>query len=284
MGLVCINTTLSTTAGMGGAIAVIVVSRKRRGYLISSFNGVLAGLVAITAISEYCSPIGAVILGLIAGVASEHVMKLVTNKTVDDVVNVIPTHLCGSIVGCLFAPFLVVPEYMHHGVFAQFAVQLLGVVVNIAWAFTSAYLMFRIIDKLIGLRVSSEEEEQGLQFMVDNLEAIEGFRCTLQIDDPIPNFDDAVSLNIYRLIQEALTNVVRHAKASEAVMVCRQLSNSYYFEVRDNGIGFDLTKIIHGVGLDSMSDRIQMLGGTMQIHTQPGEGTTVTMELPLHEQ
>lgn len=125
---------------------------------------------------------------------------------------------------------------------------------------------------------------QGLQFMVDNLEAIEGFRCTLQIDDPIPNFDDAVSLNIYRLIQEALTNVVRHAKASEAVMVCRQLSNSYYFEVRDNGIGFDLTKIIHGVGLDSMSDRIQVLGGTVQIHTQPGEGTTVTMELPLHEQ
>lgn len=168
MGLVCINTTLSTTAGMGGAIAVIVVSRKRRGYLISSFNGVLAGLVAITAISEYCSPIGAVILGLIAGVASEHVMKLVTNKTVDDVVNVIPTHLCGSIVGCLFAPFLVVPEYLHHGVFAQFAVQLLGVVVNIAWAFTSAYLMFRIIDKLIGLRVSSEEEEQGLNIVEFN--------------------------------------------------------------------------------------------------------------------
>lgn len=405
VGLVCINTMLSATTGMGGAIMVIVVSRKKGGYLISSFNGVLAGLVAITAISEYCTPIGAAILGLIAGISSELIMKLVTNKTVDDVVNVIPTHLCGGIVGCLLAPFLVAPAYLHHGVFTQFAVQLLGVAVNIAWAFTSAYLMFHLIDKVVGLRVSSEEEDQGLnivefndiyswekyieissyesqireknrllrkqsrllvvteeqeknnlakelhdgvgqslaalklllklnlkyaqeqgdeklaasaaqavkladssiseirnvlndlrpqylerglsqglQFMVDNLDAIEGFHCTLQTDDPIPEFDDTISLNIYRLLQEALTNVVRHAKASEAMIVCRQLSESYYFEVRDNGIGFDLAKVEHGVGLDSMSDRIKMLGGAMQIHTKPGEGTTVTMEVPLYEQ
>ena len=404
-GLVCINTMLSATTGMGGAIAVILVSRKRGGYLIASFNGVLAGLVAVTAISEYCSPIGAAILGLIAGIASEHVMKFVTNKTVDDVVNVIPTHLCGGIVGCLLAPFLVSQQYLSYGLLRQFAVQLLGVAVNIAWAFTSAYLMFRLIDKLIGLRVSDEEEEQGLnivefndiyswekyieissyesqireknrllrkqsrllvvteekeknnlakelhdgvgqslaalklllklnlkyaqeqgdekmasaaaqavkladssiseirnvlndlrpqylerglaqglQFMVSNLDAIEGFHCRLQTEDPIPAFDDTVSLNIYRLIQEALTNVVRHAKASEAIIVCRRMSEAYSFEIRDDGIGFDLAKAAHGVGLDSMSDRIRMLGGTMQIHSQPGEGTTVTLEVPLHEQ
>ena len=80
VGLVCINTMLSATAGMGGAIAVIFVSRKKGGYLISSFNGVLAGLVAITAISEYCSPIGAAILGLIAGIGKRTVLRLLLRR------------------------------------------------------------------------------------------------------------------------------------------------------------------------------------------------------------
>lgn len=98
--------------------------------------------------------------------------------------------------------------------------------------------------------------------------------------DKIPN--DA-ALAAYRIIQESLTNVVRHAAASEvAVNIQRQLGR-LYLGLTDNGIGFDPAAIKNSTGLIGMRERALALGGEFKIDSNQGQGTRVTAELPVPE-
>lgn len=95
-----------------------------------------------------------------------------------------------------------------------------------------------------------------------------------------------VELAAYRIIQEALTNVARHAKASECHVRLTQLSDRLLVEVEDNGVGFvdeaDRPIIARGLGLVSVRERAARLGGTFNVLSAPGEGTRVIVSLPEH--
>ena len=125
----------------------------------------------------------------------------------------------------------------------------------------------------------------GLRFMADNLNKIDGFTCILETENELPSFDDTVELNLYRLVQEALTNVVKHANAKNAWVTCCQgtAPGRYRFIVKDDGDGFDTESAHGGVGIASMNDRLNMLGGSFQIHSREGAGTEVIMEVPINE-
>jgi len=163
---VFVNTTLSAAFATVGVLIVNFLSRKKGGYLISLFNGVLSGLVAITAMSAYCGTIAAMIAGLAAGILAELSSMLLERLGIDDVVKVIPTHLVGGITGCLALPLLVDSEYIAAGNrIEQFGVQCIGVFVAFIWVFGVSFLLFTILKHTTVLRVTDEQEKQGLNIV-----------------------------------------------------------------------------------------------------------------------
>jgi signal transduction histidine kinase len=97
----------------------------------------------------------------------------------------------------------------------------------------------------------------------------------------IPDLPAAVEVAAYRIVQEALTNVVRHAHAS-ACCVRLAIDGEFVIEVTDDGRGIP-TGTPHGVGLTSMQERVAELGGTFSLDTAPG-GTRIVAQLPLHSE
>ncbi|MCS7062198.1 MAG: histidine kinase [Anaerolineae bacterium] len=82
---------------------------------------------------------------------------------------------------------------------------------------------------------------------------------------------------LYRLTQEALHNIVKHAKASRVHLRLTMDEHSIWLEIQDNGIGFDVESDFPGhLGLKSMRERVEKIGGTLTIASAPGQGTTIT--------
>jgi signal transduction histidine kinase len=91
---------------------------------------------------------------------------------------------------------------------------------------------------------------------------------------------------LYRVAQEALNNVARHAQASHAEVKIQQLDGAICMKIRDNGKGFPAERVLHAkkkkrLGLLGMRERLEMVGGNFSIKSAPGKGTTVIAEIPL---
>lgn len=109
-----------------------------------------------------------------------------------------------------------------------------------------------------------------------------GTTCKLDIVGSLEQVGDALNITVYRVVQEALTNVARHAHARHLeIRVHRGAALSV--EVEDDGIGMDRNAVAAGFGLPGMRERVQSLGGVMQIASRRGRGVTLTVELPLAE-
>jgi hypothetical protein len=90
---------------------------------------------------------------------------------------------------------------------------------------------------------------------------------------------------LYRVAQEALSNVARHAKATRAVISIRKRKNSIFMEISDDGQGFDVAEIAHShkrnrLGVLGMRERVEMVGGTFSVTSSPGKPTKVLVEMP----
>ena len=97
-------------------------------------------------------------------------------------------------------------------------------------------------------------------------------------------------VTLYRILQEACGNVIKHANASRLDIILSEKDKILKLEVRDNGRGFDIMDVekqfveqSHNFGLSMMKERVKLLGGTIRIHSSIGEGTTVCAEIPLQE-
>src|ERR1035441_6092391 len=91
---------------------------------------------------------------------------------------------------------------------------------------------------------------------------------------------DESKIYIYRLVQEALHDAVRHSGARNAKVVVERLAKSIVVRVTDDGRGFDPGRS-RGMGILGMEERVKRLGGTLRVESQPGKGTTVTAEFPI---
>jgi len=88
---------------------------------------------------------------------------------------------------------------------------------------------------------------------------------------------------LFRIVQEALNNVVKHAQADRAEITLDLTGGAVSLAIEDSGIGFDLTRIdseAWHLGLVSMRERAEMLGGTLTVESQPGQGTCIRVEIP----
>jgi PAS domain S-box-containing protein len=91
----------------------------------------------------------------------------------------------------------------------------------------------------------------------------------------------AIALGVFRVLQEALTNAVKHARTHEFSVTLRGEGDVISLEVVDRGIGFDVQAHSRGLGLLSMRERLALIGGGIAIDSQPGHGTAVRVHVPL---
>ncbi|MCM3726245.1 PAS domain S-box protein [Neobacillus cucumis] len=90
-----------------------------------------------------------------------------------------------------------------------------------------------------------------------------------------------IELTIYRIIQEALTNIRKYAEVPEAAVTIREMDDVVRVMVEDKGKGFDIEKQTLGVGLFSMDERARSVGGDLSIFASPGKGTKVILDIPI---
>jgi signal transduction histidine kinase len=109
-----------------------------------------------------------------------------------------------------------------------------------------------------------------------------GLRADLQVDGT-PVLDSAVEIELYRIVQEALNNAVRHAQAKSVTVDVDAGDGTVTITVHDDGVGFDPgARAIRErrLGLTSMRERAESLGGKVVVDSAPGSGTTVRVEVP----
>ncbi len=107
-----------------------------------------------------------------------------------------------------------------------------------------------------------------------------------QIDQQIEweAMDSATKMNLYRIIQEALNNCHKYAQAINIFLTIDKPEDIIHVVINDDGIGFDMKKQIKGIGLKNMRERIKTIGGTIEILSEKGKGTTIIVNLPPNNQ
>ncbi|WP_428908423.1 ammonium transporter [Niallia sp. Krafla_26] len=168
-GFVALNTAL---AAGSGAIAATFISWVVLGKpdVPTLLNGALAGLVAITASCAFVDTWGAVLIGLTAGIIVFYSARFFESKKIDDPIFALSVHGTAGVWGTLSTGFFATPELatvgqaglLYGGGFHQLWVQLLGVVTSGLYAFVVSYVILYIMKKIVGIRVTEEEELMGL--------------------------------------------------------------------------------------------------------------------------
>jgi Amt family ammonium transporter len=179
---VCVTTTLAASSG---AVAALIFSWLwfKKPDASMTLNGLLAGLVAITASCAVVSPGASIIIGLIGGVlvvlSVEFIDKILK---VDDPVGAASVHCVCGIFGTLAVGIWAYAEedgvlgLLHGGGFSQLGVQIIGILAVGAWAAVTSLLLFFLIKAIFGLRVSPREELVGLDLSEHKSEAYSGFQ------------------------------------------------------------------------------------------------------------
>jgi signal transduction histidine kinase len=109
-----------------------------------------------------------------------------------------------------------------------------------------------------------------------------GRNVVVSADEAIDSLADEHRTCIYRLVQEAVNNAVRHANARTVEVAVRKERQQVNVTVQDDGSGFD-TRFLRGLGILGMEERVRRLGGRLKISSQPGRGTVVSAALPVAE-
>ena len=127
----------------------------------------------------------------------------------------------------------------------------------------------------------------ALQWLIKNFEKNFNIKITVDAPDINPLFPRDAQIMIYRVFQEALTNVGKHAGAKNVSVVIKSQEDRVSFVIEDDGKGFDPTKALtkhaldRGLGLSTMDERIRMLKGSLDLWSQQGGGTRISFTIPI---
>ena len=158
-------------AACAGTCAWLVVEKLRDGHAttLGACSGAIAALVAITPSCGVVSPIGSMLIGAIAGVVCYSAVMLKHRFGYDDALDVVALHLVGGIVGALAIGLLAHPDapigetgLLHGGGVGLLGRQAVALLATCAWTFALTFLIAKVLDRTIGIRVSEEQELAGL--------------------------------------------------------------------------------------------------------------------------
>lgn len=135
-------------------------------------------------------------------------------------------------------------------------------------------------------------EELGLSLAIRHL--LNGFcthyqikSCDYVTDEIDELFSPGAQISIYRIFQESLTNIGKHAGASRIAATIKRQDGRVAFTLEDDGKGFVVEEVLartapeKGLGLAAMDERVRILGGTFQVLSQPGAGTKIFFTIPI---
>lgn len=124
----------------------------------------------------------------------------------------------------------------------------------------------------------------ALEWLVNEFVTHSGIPCELQVTAATVDLDDHRATAVFRVVQESLTNVARHARASRVKVSLQRMERYYQLEVHDNGCGFDPDcPSKKTLGLVGMRERILMLGGELSIASTPAQGTSLEARIPIRK-
>ena len=128
----------------------------------------------------------------------------------------------------------------------------------------------------------------AIEWLVDRVRLEAGLRVDLTLEGNCEDVFSEVGVAVFRVAQEALTNVVRHAQARSVSVRLTSHADMLELEIQDDGRGFALEEARSrpgsSIGLFGMSERIALVDGHIEIDSKPGRGTTVRATVPIHEE
>jgi|GEM_PF-2954001 len=140
----------------------------------------------------------------------------------------------------------------------------------------------RVVSNLRPPAIDSLGFEESVIRLVEGFASKSGIESDVSINLHGGKLSNAVEIALYRVVQEAMTNVVRHSHAKKVVVCLSVIDSNAVLEIVDDGIGFDfkLKDGFGGCGLKGMKERIEILGGTFMIETKLGKGTKILVKIP----
>jgi two-component system sensor histidine kinase DevS len=134
-------------------------------------------------------------------------------------------------------------------------------------------------------RIQTDDLEVALSRLVKEFRANTLIDAELKLEDKaVAYFSDQNASDLFMIAQEALANAAKHARSSRVLITLRFASDdSITLQVIDNGVGFESESEpeLLGHGLSNMSERARTLGGQLSVDSGPGEGTTITIRIPV---
>lgn len=127
----------------------------------------------------------------------------------------------------------------------------------------------------------------ALRWYIDRQARRAGWRVNLSSDPLVQRRLPEIETVCFRVVHEALTNVLRHAEATQIWVEVQARDGELRLSIRDDGVGFDVTaareRALAGasLGLLGMQERVELVGGIWEIHSQPGGGTSIEVRLPV---
>ncbi|CAM3487077.1 ammonium transporter [Marinicrinis lubricantis] len=262
--LIALNTMLAASAGgIGSMICSVMMTKMVK--VEHMLNGILAGLVAITAGCHVLGPFTSVMVGFIGGIIVVFAIYMLENKLkLDDAVGAVSVHGVCGVWGTLAIPLFAPVDMLSAGSrWEQLQVQLLGVSVAFLWAFPLGLLCFWLIKKTIGVRVSPEEERLGLNVsehgasiaLVDTITAMEEIASAkgdLSKSIPVEIGEDTAQLNAaFNKMIDSLNEIVSAVQRDMALVT------------RTSGYVLDHTRYIRK-NVHSNHESVMQINASMQ--------------------
>ncbi len=160
IGRIILNTHLAGSAGVFGAICILVLARQPI-FLTGAINGGLGGLVAICANCAYVEPPFAIVTGLVAGIIVIFGTVLLNKLRLDDAVGAVAVHAFSGTWGALAVGLF---HKDHFFDLKQLTIQAIGAGVAFLWAFPMAWIMFKMLSLIVKVRVKTSDERKGLDY------------------------------------------------------------------------------------------------------------------------
>jgi signal transduction histidine kinase len=149
-------------------------------------------------------------------------------------------------------------------------------------------LLQAVRDISMGLRPSMLDDlglEPAIRWQARDFARRSGIDVDVSVEGNLNLLPEKQRTYAYRIVQEGLTNIARHAHAQEVLITAQQSDTRFRLTIRDNGRGFEAGRSSNGgAGLLGIRERVQELGGSCEIQSQPSKGTVIRIEIPLEEQ
>ena len=230
---IVLNTIVAFCFGGAAGLTYSSIKLKGKTHPRTSTNGILGGLVAITAGCAYVNMYGAVIIGLVGGLTAVVLADVLSQRfRIDDPVDAIAVHLGSGLIGTLMVAFFAAPEFINGSRLIQLMIQSASSLLAFAWAFGFVFVALKIIGKFMQVRVSAEAEQIGLNLSehddeFDNVGAQELLKQKSVQESGVGGMLDKVSddskdpntqINaLNRIVQNAKSTTANYAKAQSEI-------------------------------------------------------------------